>query len=75
MLPYSNGRFQLKEVTSDPPTGTKNQLILNTSSNQIKIWYSGQWQVLHTLVPPMVNIKQGQPMGLLLALTYANDVT
>lgn len=59
----------LDSVTSDPASGTTGQLILNTTDDTIKIYYAGSWQTLHTLTPA-ATIEAGNPMGLLLSLTY-----
>lgn len=65
----------LKLVSSDPASAKEGMVIVNTSSNQMKIYYSGSWQVLHTLTVnvPTVSIKKGQPIGLA-GVTYAEDV-
>lgn len=39
----------IKQVTSDPASAKEGSLIVNTSTNEMKIYYSGSWQVLHTL--------------------------
>jgi hypothetical protein len=36
--------------TSDPGSGFVGQLFLNTTTNELKIWYGSQWQTLHTLI-------------------------
>ncbi len=38
-------------VTSDPASATEGTLIVNTTTNEMKIYYGGTWQVLHTLTP------------------------
>lgn len=60
-------------VTSDPSNGKTGQMILNTSDNGIKVFYGNQWQTIYTLTPEQININEGEPMGLLLALTHGTQ--
>jgi len=79
LLPFASAKTKVKEFqefASDPANPYDGQVYLNTSTNQIKVYYASQWQVLHTLTKtaPAINIQKGQPMGLLLALTYSAPV-
>lgn len=38
-------------VTSDPGSASEGDLIINTTTNEMKVYYGGTWQVLHTLTP------------------------
>lgn len=58
-------------VSADPANGRDGQLIINTTDNKFKVYYSNAWQDLHTLT--VATPLQGNPIGLLLTLTYAND--
>jgi len=40
----------IKQVTSDPASAKEGSLIINTSTNIMKIYYGGTWQDLHTLI-------------------------
>ena len=40
---------ELKEYASNPSSGEDGEMILNTTSNTINVWYDSAWQVLHTL--------------------------
>lgn len=37
--------------SSDPASASEGDLFLNTSDDGMKVYYSGSWQVLHTLNP------------------------
>jgi len=41
---------QIREVASDPPSGRNSEMILNTTTHQIKVWYNSTWQVLHNVI-------------------------
>lgn len=41
----------IKHVSSDPASAKTGSLIINTSTNEMKVYYGGTWQVLHTLTP------------------------
>lgn len=60
-------------VSSDPASGLDGQLIINTTDNQLKVWYGGTWQVIATLEGAKIRISMGQPIGLM-GVTYADDV-
>lgn len=47
---------EFKEVASDPDTGNTGDIILNTTSNQVKMWLNGIWEVLHTISVEDYNI-------------------
>ena len=50
ILPYaSKGKSNFRRVGSDPASGANGETILNTVTNQIKVWYDGGWEILHTL--------------------------
>jgi len=36
-------------VASDPASESNGAMILNTTTHTIKIWYSGEWKLLHTI--------------------------
>lgn len=60
-----------RSESSDPSTANDGETIINTSDNKMKIYYSFAWQDLHTLTT--TTPLTGNPMGLLLTLTYASD--
>ena len=80
LLPYSSkGKFKIPEYASDPASPSEGLVWLNTVSNQIKTYYGGTVQILHTLTggggggtTPF--ILRGQPIGLM-GVTYADDVS
>ena len=37
-----------KIVTSDPASGQDGDMIINTTTNTYKMWYSNEWKTLHT---------------------------
>jgi len=39
----------IKQVTSDPASAKEGSLIINTSTNIMKVYYGGAWQTLHSL--------------------------
>ena len=41
----------VEQVASTPTSGFEGQLITDTSTNEMKIYYGGTWQTLHTLTP------------------------
>lgn len=43
---YSNG---LINISNPDPVGVEGKLTINSSTNEMKVYYSGQWIVLHTL--------------------------
>lgn len=74
LLPYSSiSPSRLRLVSSDPVAANAGDLVLNTSTNQIKVFYGNTWQVLHTLEGAKINILQGQPIGLM-GVTYAEQI-
>ena len=55
------------------PTAVQGRMYFNTTDNQIYIYTGTDWQVLHQTVlttAAPVFIETGNPMGLLLGLTY-----
>ena len=44
----------LQAVEIDPSNPTEGMLVLNTTENVVKVFYSGEWQVLHTLEATVV---------------------
>lgn len=45
-------------VASDPVTGSNGQVILNSSDNEVKVWYNGSWNIWFRLtsgVPSVVS--------------------
>ena len=51
LLPYGApiDKGQLVTVTSDPANGRDGQMILNTVTGEVKIYFQSAWNVLHTL--------------------------
>jgi hypothetical protein len=45
----SAGSIIIPSVSSDPASGSVGQIILNTTTHTIKIWYNDLWQEIHTL--------------------------
>lgn len=39
----------IEQVSSDPASAEEGSLIINTVTNEMKVYYAGAWQVLHTL--------------------------
>ena len=58
------------DVLADAPTSPEaGQLYIDTDDDKLYIFYSGIWQAIATLTPPVP--VTGNPIGLLLGLTYA----
>ena len=59
-------------VASDPATGIDGQMIINSTTDEIKVWYNGIWNTIDiTITPGVVAVPvTGNPIGLLLTLTY-----
>lgn len=66
-----DGGIKIPSYSSDPSSAAEGTIILNTTDHKIKVYYSSSWQDLHTLTASTP--LQGNPIGLLLVLTYAND--
>lgn len=45
-------------VTSDPASSTDGTMILNTTDNKVKMWYSSAWQTLHTFPVDVLLLKE-----------------
>jgi len=41
----------IKQVSSDPASAKEGSLIINTTTDAMKVYYGGTWQTLHTLTP------------------------
>lgn len=41
----------IKQVTADPASAKEGSLIINTTTDEMKVYYGSSWQVLHTLTP------------------------
>lgn len=56
-MPYVRDKFvgnlfhehPIKQVSSDPASAKDGSMIVNTVTNEMKVYYGGVWQVLHTL--------------------------
>ena len=56
---------------TEPDVGKDGFMYANTTTDKLYIYYAGTWQELHTLVAPTAGtIVIGNPIGLLLSLTY-----
>lgn len=64
--------ISMEVVSSDPWPGTDGQVIVNSTTNEIKIYYNGVWNTLGITITPgeVPEPETGNPIGLLLALTY-----
>jgi hypothetical protein len=50
ILPYaSRGKSNFRRVNANPASGANGETILNRATNEVKVWYDGVWQTLHTL--------------------------
>lgn len=43
------GSWGIPIVSSNPASATEGTLILNSSTNSIYVYYSGDWRLLHTI--------------------------
>ena len=41
----------IRQVTADPASAKEGSLIINTSTDEMKVYYGGTWQILHSLTP------------------------
>lgn len=63
----------IKIVTSDPASGKRGQMILNSTEATIKVYWAGAWWIVCELPEDTSSgATAGTPMGLLLSLTYAS---
>lgn len=62
-----NYKGALSSAPSNPQSGW---IYLNTTDHTLYIYYYAQWQVLHVLSAVSPEIQSGNPIGLLLGLTY-----
>lgn len=62
----------IEVASTDPLTGYDGQIIVNSTTNEIKIYYNGVWNTLGITITPgeVPKPETGNPIGLLLALTY-----
>lgn len=54
-----------------PSNPIEGSLYINSTNHKMYVYYTDQWQVLHTLSVTAPAIVAGNPIGLLLSLTYA----
>lgn len=51
-----SGNFDIVDRTlisaSDPASGYEGQFLINTTTNELKVYYAGNWQLVATLTPP-----------------------
>ena len=61
------------QILTVAPTPVEGLMYINSSNDNLYIYYGGTWQILHTLTPaaPPTPGGAGEPMGLLLAITYS----
>lgn len=43
-------------ATSDPASSSEGQWLINTTSNELKIYYSGAWYVIYSFGAPVANL-------------------
>lgn len=52
-----SGNFDIVDRTlissSDPASGYEGQFLINTTSNELKVYYAGSWQLVATLTGPV----------------------
>jgi hypothetical protein len=60
----------IEVLSSAPASPVDGKVYLNSTDHKIYIYYGYSWQELHQLVYTPPAIATGQPIGLLLGLTY-----
>lgn len=55
-------------LSSEPSSPSNGWFYINSTNNTLYVYYAGIWQALHVLSTP--TIQTGNPIGLLLGLTY-----
>ena len=62
----------LTVVDADPALAEDGDIIVNSTTDKIKIWYENVWNVIEIVITPgeQATPQTGNPMGLLLAITY-----
>lgn len=59
------------EVLSSAPAGIQGRMYINSTDHGLYIYYGNNWQLMATLAPTVVVPPvTGNPIGLLLSLTY-----
>jgi hypothetical protein len=58
-------------LASAPATPMQGFAYVNTTDHKVYVYYTGQWQVLHELSAVLPEPVTGNPIGLLLSLTYS----
>lgn len=66
----SGGNSTVVIADSAPSSPVDGQMYINSSDHKLYIYYGYSWQELHQLVYTPPAIATGQPIGLLLGLTY-----
>lgn len=58
LVPFGSpiDKGQLRVVSSDPTNAKEGQMILNTASGAIKVYFQSAWVILHTLVVTVSNL-------------------
>lgn len=51
-IPSAKDKVIFRVASSDPATGIDGQLLINTTTNEIKVWYSSGWNVLGITITP-----------------------
>ena len=71
-LIVGSANISMEVVSTNPLQGTDGQIIVNSTTNEIKIWYNNVWNTIGITITPgeAATPVTGNPIGLLLALTY-----
>ena len=73
-IPSKKDKAIFTIASSDPSSGVDGELFINSSTNEMKVWYNNAWNGIDITINPYIvgPPPTGSSIGLLLALTHAN---